>query len=72
MKDKKISLSEFARQSGVSKAWLSKLYNSDANLSMATAAKILDFLGYKFEVKKTSGSRLRKVANLHITIVKKE
>ena len=71
MKEKEISLSEFAKKSGVSKAWLSKLYNSDANLSMATAAKILDFLGYKFEVKKTVGSRLKKTAKFYIVIKKK-
>ena len=64
IKEHKISLSEFARRSGVSKAWLSKLYNSDSNLSMATATKILDFLGYKFEVKKSTGSRLKKTAEL--------
>ena len=71
IKENKISLSEFARRSGVSKAWLSKLYNSDANLSMATATKILDFLGYKFEVKKSTGSRLKKTAELCIVIKKK-
>ena len=42
----KISMSEFGRQTGVSKAWLSKLKHTDANLSLDTATDLLHFMGY--------------------------
>lgn len=52
-----ISLSEFARQSHVSKAWLSELRNKDANLSVETATYLLNSLGYDLQiVKKKSAS----------------
>jgi transcriptional regulator with XRE-family HTH domain len=47
-----ISLSEFGRRTGISKAWLSKLKNHDANLSLETATYILKACGYKLEIKK--------------------
>ena len=68
----KISMSEFGRQAGVSKAWLSKLKNTDANLSLDTAINLLHFIGYTLILTKDdalnqtatiSKSRLRKVAS---------
>lgn len=70
----KISMSEFGRQAGVSKAWLSKLKNTDANLSLDTAVDLLHFIGYTLKLTRdgqTEGlseeatitkSRLKKVA----------
>ena len=47
-----ITLSQFARNAGVSKAWLSKLKNHDANLSLETATNLLNYCGYKLEIRK--------------------
>lgn len=47
-----MTISEFGRQAGVSKAWLSKLKNTDANLSVETAEKLLNAAGYKLNVSK--------------------
>ena len=66
----KISMSEFGRQAGVSKAWLSKLKNTDANLSLDTAINLLHFIGYTLILTKDNKltasiqkSRLKKVAS---------
>ena len=62
----KISMSEFGRQTGVSKAWLSKLKNTDANLSLDTAGSLLRYLGYRLKLTKDACrielSRMRKYA----------
>ena len=57
-----ISMSEFARQAGVSKAWLSKLQHTDANLSIEMANRLLIIAGYKIEIKNTikKSSRLKR------------
>lgn len=47
-----ISMSEIGRRAGISKSWLSKLKNTDSNLSLETAEKLLNTLGYKIEIKK--------------------
>jgi transcriptional regulator with XRE-family HTH domain len=47
-----LSMSEVGRRAGISKAWLSKLKNSDANLSLETAERILNTLGYSFKIEK--------------------
>ncbi|MFW6008586.1 MAG: helix-turn-helix domain-containing protein [archaeon] len=50
---KGISVSSYAKEAGISKAWVSKLQNdTSANLSVETAEKILSVAGYKLEVKK--------------------
>ena len=66
---KNISISEFGRRAGVSKAWLSRLQNTDANLSVETASRLLNSAGYELQIVKKSGttaneykSRLKKVA----------
>lgn len=51
-----ISLSEFARRAKISKAWLSRLKNHDANLSLETATYLLDVVGYRLSVQKKGGS----------------
>jgi transcriptional regulator with XRE-family HTH domain len=61
-----ITMSEFGRKANVSKAWLSKLKNTDANLSVETADKLLSAAGYKINiVKKNTASvesKIEKVA----------
>lgn len=47
-----ITVSEFGRKAGVSKAWLSRLKNTDANLSIETAEKLLHAAGYKLTISK--------------------
>jgi transcriptional regulator with XRE-family HTH domain len=47
-----ISLSQFAKRTDISKAWLSKLKNHDANLSLETATYLLNEIGYDLQVKK--------------------
>lgn len=62
-----ISMSEFARRAGVSKAWLSKLKHTNANLSIDMAVRLLDVAGYSLKLSKNNTktskqvSRLRKV-----------
>lgn len=68
MKAQKISMSEFARQTGVSKAWLSKLKNTDANLSLNTATDLLHYMGYTLKLTREGSisilpTRLKKVAH---------
>ena len=47
-----ISLSEFGRRAGVSKAWISKLQHTEANLSLETAVNLLRAAGYDLKVVK--------------------
>ncbi|MFW6242953.1 MAG: helix-turn-helix domain-containing protein [bacterium] len=47
-----ITISEFARKAGISKSWISKLQNTDANLSLETATHLLDVVGYELVIKK--------------------
>lgn len=53
---KEMTISEFGRRAGVSKAWLSKLKNTDANLSLETAEKLLSAAGYKLSITKKSST----------------
>lgn len=67
MAAEKISMSEFARQTGVSKAWLSKLKHTDANLSLNTAQDLLHYMGYTLRLTREGSvsihkSRIRKYA----------
>jgi transcriptional regulator with XRE-family HTH domain len=45
-----ISLSEYGRRAGVSKAWLSKLQHTEANLSLETAIGLLHAAGYDLKI----------------------
>ena len=67
MKAEKMSMSEFARQTGVSKAWLSKLKHTDANLSLNTAQDLLHYMGYTLRLTREGSvsinkSRIKKYA----------
>ena len=69
MAAEKMSMSEFARQTGVSKAWLSKLKHTDANLSLNTAQDLLHYMGYTLRLTREGSiyinkSRMRKYARL--------
>lgn len=64
--DNNLSFSEFARKADISKAWLSKLRHTDADLTLETASKILNVMDYELQVNKkekktTKISRLKKV-----------
>lgn len=68
MAAQKMSMSEFARQTGVSKAWLSKLKHTDANLSLNTAQDLLHYMGYTLKLTREGSinigrSRIKKFAN---------
>ena len=52
--DRGMSLGEISEQSGVSKAWLSRLQHEDANLSLDTATELLAIIGYRLEIKPMS------------------
>jgi len=57
--DTKLTMSEVAREAGISKAWISRLTNdANPNMSIETAAKLLDVAGYELIIKKitTAGS----------------
>ena len=45
-----MSISNFAEQAGVSKAWISKLRNTSANFSVETASRLLNVCGYKLVI----------------------
>lgn len=67
MAAEKMSLSEFGRQTGVSKAWLSKLKHTDANLSLNTAQDLLHYMGYTLKLTREGGfaitpSRIKRYA----------
>lgn len=64
---KNISLSEFGRRADVSKAWLSKLKHTDANLSVETASNLLNEAGYKLEVVKRRSSQGEKETKKKVT-----
>lgn len=49
-----MSMSEFAEQAGVSKAWLSKLKTQNREISLHLAEQLLDAAGYKIVVKHQS------------------
>lgn len=49
-----MSMSEFAEQADVSKAWLSKLKTQDREISLHLAEQLLDAAGYKIVVKHQS------------------
>lgn len=46
-----MSMSEFAKKAGVSKAWLSKLKRGDREISLQLAEKILNAAGYTIILK---------------------
>ena len=51
--DTKMTMSEVAREAGISKAWISRLTNdANPNMSIETAAKLLDVAGYELIIKK--------------------
>ena len=45
-----MSISSYGRKAGISKAWLSKLMHTDANLSIETASKLLDVADYELKI----------------------
>lgn len=45
-----LSISAYGRKAGISKAWISKLMHTDANLSIETASKLLDVAGYELRI----------------------
>ena len=47
-----ISISEFGRRAGISKAWISKLQHTEANLSLETAVNLLKAAGYELKITK--------------------
>jgi len=50
--DTKLTMSEVAREAGISKAWISRLTNdANPNMSIETAAKLLDVAGYQLIIK---------------------
>lgn len=46
-----MSMSEFAKKAGISKAWLSKLKHGDREISLQLAEKILHAAGYEIILK---------------------
>ena len=51
IREENISMSEFAKMADVSKAWLSKLQYTDANISIEMANRLLDAAGYRIIIK---------------------
>jgi len=49
-----MTLTEFARKAEVSKSWISRLRNEDAEISLNVARKLLNTAGYKIVVKHQS------------------
>ena len=49
-----LSMTQFAKQAGVSKAWLSRLHHGDGDLSLEYANKMLEAAGYKLIIKHQS------------------
>ena len=45
------TVSEFAREAGVSKSWISRLYHEDSEISLLLANRLLEQAGYKMVVK---------------------
>lgn len=65
-KENQISLSKYAYLAGVSKSWLSRLFNEDEkNVSLQVAERLLSVAGYKLKISqgqiKLSKSRLRRI-----------
>ena len=53
--DTKLTMSEVAREAGISKAWISRLTNDvNPNMSIETAAKLLDVAGYELVIKRNT------------------
>jgi len=53
--DTKLTMSDVAREAGISKAWISRLtHNADPNMSIETAANLLSVAGYELLVKKNT------------------
>ena len=51
--DTKLTMSEVAREAGISKAWISRLTNDTTpNMSIETASSILNVAGYELVIKK--------------------
>lgn len=77
MAAQKMSMSEFGRQTGVSKAWLSKLKHTDANLSLNTAQDLLHYMGYTLRLTREGSfniapSRIKRYAKNYKSIVEAE
>lgn len=49
-----ITISEFAKKSDVSKSWISRLKNEDAEISLQLAKQLLSTAGYKIIIKHQS------------------
>lgn len=49
-----LTLTEFARKADVSKSWISRLKNEDAEISLLIATNMLEAAGYKLIVKHQS------------------
>ena len=62
-----MSMGEYAKAAGVSKAWISRISNEgNKHISMEVASKLLDVAGYKIKITSAGieiGTRLRKLAN---------
>ena len=53
--DTKLTMSEVAREAGISKAWISRLTNdANPNMSVETAANLLEVAGYELVIKKVT------------------
>lgn len=64
-KENNISLSKYAQLAGVSKSWLSRLYNENKNVSLQVAEMLLSVAGYCLKITqgqvRISSSRLRRI-----------
>ena len=49
-----ITITEFAKKADVSKSWISRLKNEDAEISLQLAKQLLDVAGYKIIIKHQS------------------
>lgn len=55
MKDNKMSLSQYAKKAGISKAWLSRMFSEKSkNISLDVAQNLLNVSGYCLEIKKSN------------------
>lgn len=45
------TISEFAKEAGVSKSWISRLYHEDSEISLLLANRLLEHAGFKLVVK---------------------
>lgn len=67
--EEEISMSEFARKADVSKAWLSRLQHTDANLSIEMANRLLDVAGYRLIIKDNFNRTSSRLKNNNLVII---